>query len=107
MFFADVNILFVNVPLRETVTISTTNLTLLITAHTSRITSFYVLKTNVLILMSSHKEVDGNAVGSTAGPIVANIFAGMTGKQLHSHIVQLTKHRHYADDDLIFTDDKY
>ena len=110
MYSIDVDSLFTNVPLHETVDflcdyISSSNI----------FTPIPIEYLKELILLctenirfefegTSYRQVDGVAMGSPLGPTLADVFLAMIERQVNDNIAEFILYKRYVDDILIFTD---
>ena len=108
----DVQSLFTNVPLEETVNFLCDYLSS--HSHLTRIPAVY-LKQLILLCTKdikfyfdgkSYKQIDGVAMGSPLGPTLADIFMAKLELALQNEIQDLPLYKRYLDDILIFATDK-
>ena len=113
MYSIDVDSLFTNVPLRETVDYLCDIITL--NNYSLPIPVEYIKDLILLCTENirfefegqSYKQIDGVAMGSPLGPTLADIFLGMIEKQLHDNISQFCLYKRYVDDILLFTGEEH
>ena len=111
---ADVQSLFTNVPLHETIDY----ICELVERENDSVTfpiPTDLLKESLLIctenidfyfLNSPYRQIDGVAMGSPLGPVLADFFMSKMEEQLSDEISKLVFYRRYVDDTLIFCDSK-
>ncbi|CAH8587573.1 unnamed protein product [Schistosoma rodhaini] len=103
----DVNSLFTNVPLEETVEFICD----FITSHNIRISIPTTYLRDLILLCTknikfyfqgkAYMQIDGVAMGSPLGPVLANIFMGMIERQVSQFIDGITLYKRYVDDILV------
>ncbi|KAA3680386.1 uncharacterized protein DEA37_0014864 [Paragonimus westermani] len=108
----DVQSLFTNVPLHETIDYICE---LVEMSHTSLPLPTDILKETLLLctenvsfrfLEQSYRQIDGVAMGSPLGPIIADFFMLKIEQQLATEIENLSYYKRYVDDTLIFSRSK-
>ena len=105
MFTLDVSSLFTNVPVAETVdyicefsTLSKQDIGMLVTALEELLLKC-TLNVQFLFDNNLYRQLDGVAMGSPLGPLLANIFMGkLEATQLSHQINSLTYYKRYVDD---------
>ena len=112
MYSADVQSLFTNVPLHETVDY----ICELVEKESDSFTfplPTDLLKESLLIctenidfhfINSPYRQIDGVAMGSPLGPVLADFFMSKIESQISDEISELSFYKRYVDDTLIFCD---
>ena len=114
MFYLDVNCLFTNVPLGETIEyiaeyIANENLNIGIPIEELK-QLLKLCTSNVQFTFNDeiYRQKDGVAMGSPLGPILADIFMSkLENTILEEKICQLTAYRRYVDDTFCVVDDSF
>ena len=112
MFSFDVTSLFTNVPLHETIDIICHYVSIL--DHAFPIPSD-ILKQLLLLCTYNiqftfngkpYRQIDGVAMGSPLGPLLADVFMASIEERLEQKISKLTLYRRYVDDILLVCDNQ-
>ncbi|CAH8588824.1 unnamed protein product [Dicrocoelium dendriticum] len=113
MYSIDVDSLFTNVPLRETVE----NLCDFIASQNMSVGLPLEYLRDMILLCTenirfefegtAYKQIDGVAMGSPLGPVLADIFLGLIERQVTASICEATLYKRYVDDILVFTTDEH
>ncbi|KAF7261856.1 hypothetical protein EG68_00788 [Paragonimus skrjabini miyazakii] len=112
MCSVDVQSLFTNVPLHETIDyicelVESNHITLPLPTDILR-ESLLLCTENVSFsfLEQSYRQIDGVAMGSPLGPILADFFMLKIEQELATEIAGLSHYKRYVDDTLIFSQSK-
>ena len=112
LFTMDVNSLFTNVPLSETIDVICNTINkydLDIPLPNSELSRLLLLRTSNIkfkFLGQGYRQIDGVAMGSPLGPILADIFVAHLEQNLQKFISKTTLYRRYVDDILVITNNQ-